>query len=119
MAILVEFVFSIANCVIKLKGLRHIRNAFRFGKDQVKPTSLFRIVQRDAIFRMRESSKQSNKLPPLSPNVPFTNPIQQATKAATKEKTASACQDGYISQSAPIYKQIPGLLYKEYYISIT
>jgi len=66
MILLVEFVFGMANCVvIRLQGLRHARNAFRFGRDQVKPSCLFRILQRDVIFHMKESSKQPSKLPCL------------------------------------------------------
>jgi len=64
MILLVEFVFGMADCVvIKLQGLRHARNAFRFGRDQVKPTCPIRILRRDVIFRMKESSKEPSKLP--------------------------------------------------------
>jgi hypothetical protein len=108
MILLVEFVFGMANCVvIKLQGLRHARNASRFGRDQVKPTCPIRILRRDVIFRMKESSKQPSKLPcPTSQWHYLTTPPQQATKAATKEKTASICQDAYVSQSAPVTSEI-------------
>jgi hypothetical protein len=67
MILLVEFIFGMANCVvIKLYGLWRARNAFRFGRDQVKPTCPIRILRRGVIFHIKELSKQPSKLPCLT-----------------------------------------------------
>jgi len=71
----------------KVVGSEAYKECIQIRRDQVKPTSLFRIVQRGAIFSQEGVKQATNKLPPFPPKAPFNDPISKPESSNQRENS--------------------------------